>query len=61
MQESIMFSLAAVIQNDGLTVGEVIRNMPHDAAAVFVYLLIGVFVYFIWKGSRSTGAPPKGG
>ncbi|HSJ09323.1 MAG TPA: hypothetical protein VK928_05395 [Longimicrobiales bacterium] len=44
---------AAVLQEDGLSVGDVIRNLPHDAGALVVYVLVLAFVGFIWHGSRS--------
>lgn len=48
-----MFALIALIQDDGLTFHEVLSDIPHDAAAIFVYLLVAIFVFFIWWGSRS--------
>lgn len=48
-----MFALIILIQDDGLTIREVLSDIPHDAAAIFVYLLLAIFVFFIWKGSRS--------
>ncbi|MGH7573636.1 MAG: hypothetical protein ACREM1_00665 [Longimicrobiales bacterium] len=48
-----MLALVALIQDDGLTVREVLSNIPHDAAAIFVYLLLALFIGFIWWGSRS--------
>jgi hypothetical protein len=29
-----------------------VRDIPHDAGAAVVYILIGGFIFFIWKGSR---------
>ena len=43
---------AAVLQDDGLTFGDVVRNLPHDGAALVVYALVLGFVWFIWQGSR---------
>lgn len=48
-----MFALVGLIQDDGLTFREVLSDIPHDAAAIFVYLLLALFVGFIWWGSRS--------
>lgn len=48
-----MLALVAPIQDDGLTFLEALSNIPHDAAAVFVYLLLALFIGFIWWGSRS--------
>jgi hypothetical protein len=50
-----MYSIAAVLQ-DGLTFREVVRNLPHDGPALFVYLLIILFVGFVWHGSRGPGS-----
>lgn len=42
----------ALQESDGLTVGDVIRDIPHDGAAIVVYLFIGAFVYAIWRANR---------
>ncbi|CAN5654464.1 hypothetical protein BH23GEM10_BH23GEM10_00540 [soil metagenome] len=47
-----MFAIAAAILQDGLTLSEVVQNLPHDAAAIVVYVLIISFGAFIWYGSR---------
>jgi hypothetical protein len=47
-----MSILAMMIQADGLTLREVIWDIPHDASAMVVYAIIAVFVGFIWLGSR---------
>lgn len=36
----------------GLTLSGIVRNLPHDAAAIVVYVLLIAFVAFIWYGSR---------
>lgn len=36
----------------GLSLEGVIRNLPHDAGAVVVYVLMIAFIGFIWYGSR---------
>jgi hypothetical protein len=50
MVEMTMF--AYIAQADGLTLGELIRDLPHDAASVVGYVLLAVFVGFIWFGMR---------
>lgn len=35
-----------------LTFGEVISSIPTDGGAIFAYVLIAVFIWFIWKGTR---------
>jgi uncharacterized protein (TIGR03382 family) len=47
-----MHAIVAVIQDSGLTFGEVVRGIPHDAASVVVYAMLLVFCAFIWLGSR---------
>ena len=46
------WAMLAVQSDDGLTVSEVLRSIPHDAAAFFVYSLMAIFVGLIWMGSR---------
>jgi hypothetical protein len=41
-----------LLQDDGLTLGEVLRDIPHDPSAFVVYTLIILFLGLIWKGSR---------
>ena len=42
-------------EDDGLTLREIIQNIPHDGAAVVVYVLLAIFIGFIWMGSRNSG------
>ena len=44
--------------DEGLTFGEMLRDIPHDAGAIVVYVLMLSVVGFIWYGSRSKAAPP---
>ncbi|MCI0434168.1 MAG: hypothetical protein L0271_11115 [Gemmatimonadetes bacterium] len=37
---------------EGLSFNEIVRNIPHDAAAIVAYLLVAGFVYLIWRGNR---------
>ncbi len=43
-----MFSLILL----NLTLKDIVTDIPHDAAAVVVYLLLALFIGFIWYGSR---------
>ena len=58
-----MSIFATMIQDDGLTLREVIADIPHDVPAMVVYVIIALFVGFIWWGSRgknvgsATGSP----
>lgn len=56
-----MSIFAMMIQGDGLTLREVISDIPHDVPAIVVYVLIAVFVGFIWYGSRGGDAGPAAG
>jgi hypothetical protein len=57
-----MSNFAMMIQDDGLTLREVLADIPHDLPAMVVYVLIALFVGFIWWGSRGGDAgPPAGG
>jgi hypothetical protein len=47
-----MSNFAMMIQDDGLTLREVLADIPHDLPAMVVYVLIALFVGFIWWGSR---------
>jgi hypothetical protein len=56
-----MIAYAALLQEDGLTLREILTNIPHNAAAIVVYVLLAVLVGFIWYGSRNSSAPPSSG
>lgn len=44
---------------DGLTFGEMIANLPHDPASIFVFvLLIVTFGTILWIGRGSKNTPP---
>ena len=47
MNSSTIFSAAAE-----LTLREVIADMPHDAGAVVVGLMLGAMIFLTWYGSR---------
>ena len=47
-----MFDIALLLQEDGLTLKRVLSDIPHDASALVVYVLLAAFVYLIWRGSR---------
>lgn len=54
-------SLAALAQapGDGLTIGEIVSDIPVDPASLFaILLLLGSVGAVLWFGSRSNG---KGG
>ena len=41
------------VQDQGLTLGEVLSSIPHDPAAIVAYLLVAAFAAFIWIGNRN--------
>lgn len=41
-----------ILQSDGLSIGDVLRGIPHDTAAIFVYVLVAAFVAMIVIGNR---------
>jgi hypothetical protein len=41
-----------IIQDEGVTFGEVLRGIPHDVPAIFVYALVAAFVAMILIGNR---------
>jgi hypothetical protein len=36
----------------GLTLREVVANIPHDTPAFVVYAMLLVFVFMIWRANR---------
>ena len=38
---------------EGLALGRIIGDLPHDGAAIFIYVLTAVSVWLIWQGSRT--------
>jgi hypothetical protein len=45
--------LSSVEETPWRAAGDVLRDIPHDVPAMVVYLLVGGFMYAIWRGSRS--------
>lgn len=48
-----MYAAAKQAADGGLTLTEILVGIPHDFAAVVVYLMLALFLFFIWHGSRS--------
>jgi len=47
-----MFVITALlIQQSG--VQKIAAGIPHDPAAIFIYIFLAVSLYLIWRGSRS--------
>jgi hypothetical protein len=51
-ERTVMFIIAQAADRGGLTLAEVLRDIPHDTAAFVVYALLAIFVGLIWAGSR---------
>jgi hypothetical protein len=52
--KATMFAILALLQEEeGLTIGKLLRDIPHDLPALIVYLLLGGFIGMIWLGNRS--------
>lgn len=49
-----MFTIAALLQEGGLTLHKILTDIPHDLPAMVVYVMLGAFVFLIWRGSRPT-------
>lgn len=49
-----MFNTLNAIQSSGqgLTLGRILRDIPHDGAAIVAYVLVIAFGWLVWKGSR---------
>jgi hypothetical protein len=47
-----MFSIVLLAQQQGLTLRRIITDIPHDGPAFFVYGLLAISIYVIWRGSR---------
>ncbi|HUF13364.1 MAG TPA: hypothetical protein VMN78_09710 [Longimicrobiales bacterium] len=54
------YSIATLVQqSDGLTLGEIIADIPHDAPAIFVYVLLAAGIAAIVAGSRRSSSGGK--
>jgi hypothetical protein len=51
-KQEMTVAALALIQQSGVTVWQVLTDVPHDTAAFVVYGMLIVSVYFIWRGSR---------
>ena len=55
-----ILALLQAAEEEGLTLGEVLADIPHDAAAIVVYVLVGFSVALvIWSGRRRAARPPR--
>lgn len=51
-----MWLLIQSAQEEGLTLGKVLADIPHDATAFVGYFFVGAFVAFVWWGHRKSGS-----
>lgn len=57
-----MHAVAILVQGDGLTWTEVVAQVPHDPAAIFIYLLLFASGVAIWLSGRGKKQDrPEGG
>jgi hypothetical protein len=57
-----MYLIQNASGDHGLTFREILADIPHDAAAIFVYLLVALSIVVVWRANRpKSGAPPTGG
>jgi hypothetical protein len=47
-----MYALALQAAYDGLTLKDIVVDIPHDMGAFLAYGLLGIFVFFIWFASK---------
>ncbi|MBI4544248.1 MAG: hypothetical protein HY703_03535 [Gemmatimonadetes bacterium] len=47
-----MYNFAFVAQTQDPLWRSIIAQIPHDPAAFFVYALLAVSLYLLWRGSR---------
>ncbi len=47
-----MYALALQAVDNGLTLKDIVLDIPHDMAALVVYAMVGIFVFFIWFASK---------
>ncbi|MFW6088293.1 MAG: hypothetical protein ACODAB_00985 [Gemmatimonadota bacterium] len=50
---------AASDGDQGLTLAELVANIPHDPSAMVVYAMLFGSVLFIWRAGRSGGRLPR--
>ncbi len=43
----------ALFSQEGSGNGRSLAAIPHDPAAIFIYVFLAVSIYLIWRGSRT--------
>jgi hypothetical protein len=44
--------VTVVMRSSAVSLGGIVRNLPHDAPAFVGYVLIAAFIWFVWQGNR---------
>jgi hypothetical protein len=47
----MLTTFAQAPHDDGITLMELIRDVPHDGPAMIVYMLLAAMIAFVWIGS----------
>ena len=45
--------------DDGLTLRDIVADIPHDAGALVVYAFMAIFLGFIWYGNKARPKSPS--
>lgn len=53
--------IQAAAGDEGLSIAEVLADIPHDAASIVIYALIVVSVGFVIRAGRQKKEPAEGG
>lgn len=62
MKALTLFNFMQAAGDEGLTLGEILADIPHDAAAIVVYVLVGFSIgLVVWSGRRGTPRNPQPG
>ena len=62
MKALTLFSSIQATVDEGLTFTEVLADIPHDAAAIVVYILVGFSIgLVVWSGRRGAPRDPQPG
>lgn len=51
-KNAAMYAMIALLQGSDAGWKRLLEAIPHDAPAIFVYVLAAGSIYLIWRGSR---------
>ena len=43
----------ALLSQEGSGIGRSLAGIPHDPAAIFIYIFLAISIYLVWRGSRT--------